>query len=72
MPKPMIDPHAKKTVSYLESYLADLKYQYGASGTDYVNYNSSGTEYFKTDEDCKNYIRKLEELVQRIKYVKEV
>ena len=70
--KPMVDPNATKTVEYLKAYLEDIKYQFKSSGIDYVNYNSSGTQFFESEVECASYIDKLEKLINRIKYVKEV
>jgi len=50
---------------YLESYHADLRYQYDAGGRNYVNDCSSGTPYFDSEDEAKAYIDNLAAVIQQ-------
>jgi len=51
-------------LGFLESYRADLKYQYDQDGLDYVNYNSCETPCFETDAEFKLYLSELEATIK--------
>jgi hypothetical protein len=45
-------------ITYLESYLEDLKWQIGC-GIDFLNQNTSGTPCFDTEAEARVYINQL-------------
>tara|TARA_R100000935_G_scaffold1479_1_gene4767 strand:+ start:315 stop:512 length:198 start_codon:yes stop_codon:yes gene_type:complete len=51
-------------LGFLESYRADLKYQYDQDGLDYVNYNSCETPCFETDAEFELYLSELEATIK--------
>ena len=66
MNKP-IDNMRDDVLGFLESYRADLKYQYDQDGLDYVNYNSCETPVFETDVEFELYMSQLETTIKMMR-----
>jgi hypothetical protein len=54
------------TVTYLQNYVSDLRYQLAEGGADYVNYCTNETPEFDDDDKAKAYIARVESLASEL------